>query len=109
MCEQAIFPRELLSVKWVNNFTQVQLNWNQDYFCGFSFRFFQSVRCSIRWTNVTEALGTRLVLVRTFWRFVVDYQFFEGALALRLGRNTKSLLGSPSWSGHILAVRLVFS
>ena len=65
--------------------------------------------CPIRWTNVTDALGTRLVLVRTFWRFVVDYRFFEGALALRLGRNTKSLLGSPSWSGHILAVRLVFS
>ena len=32
--------------------------------------------------------------------------FFAGALALRLGRNTKSLLGSPTWSGYIIAVRL---
>ena len=49
------------------------------------------------------------LLVRTFWGFVVDYRFFAGALALRLGRNTKSLLGSPTWSGYIIAVRLGFS
>ena len=58
------FPWKLLSVKWVNNFTQVQLNWNQDYFCDSSFGFFQSVRCSIRWTKVTETLGTRLAIFR---------------------------------------------
>lgn len=49
------------------------------------------------------------LLVRKFWGFVVDYQFLEGALTVRQGRNTNSLLGSSSWSGHIIAVRLVFS
>ena len=48
------------------------------------------------------------LLIRTFWGFVVDYQFLEGALSVRQGRNSNSLLGSPSWSGHIIAMRLVF-
>ena len=30
-------------------------------FCGSGFGFFQSVRCPIRWTKVTDALGTRLI------------------------------------------------
>ena len=29
-------------------------------FCGSGCGFFQSVRCPIRWTKLTEALGTRL-------------------------------------------------
>ena len=29
-------------------------------FCGSGFGFFQSVCCPIRWTKVTDALGTRL-------------------------------------------------
>ena len=48
------------------------------------------------------------LLVRDFWEFVIDYQFFVGALSVRQGRNSNSLLGSPTWSGHIIAVRLVF-
>jgi len=49
------------------------------------------------------------LLVNRFWSFVVDYAFFEGALALRLRRNTNSLLGSSSWNGFIIAVKLNFS
>ena len=41
------------------------------------------------------------LLVKRFWNFVVDYVFFEGALALRLG--------SSSWNGFIIAVKLNFS
>lgn len=36
------------------------------------------------------------LLVHKFWNFVIDYVYFEGASALRQGRNTRSLLGSPS-------------
>ena len=46
------------------------------------------------------------LLVRNFWEFVIDYQFFVGALSVRQGRNNNSLLGSPTWSGHIIVVRL---
>ena len=50
------------------------------------------------------------LLVNRFWTFVVDCAFFEGALALRLGRNTSSFkLGSSSWNGFIIAVKLNFS
>ena len=49
------------------------------------------------------------LLVNKFWSFVADYAFFEGALALRLGHNTNSLLGSSSWNGFIIAVKLNFS
>ena len=34
-------------------------------FCGSGFGFFQSVRYPIRWTKVTDALGTRLVSIST--------------------------------------------
>lgn len=47
-----------------------------------------------------------ILLVRNVWGFVADYQFFKGAVTVRQGRNTNSLLGSASWSGHIIAVRL---
>ena len=49
------------------------------------------------------------LLVHRFWKFVIDYEYFEGASALRQGRNTSSLLGSPSWNGYIVAVKLQFS
>ena len=49
------------------------------------------------------------LLVNKFWSFVADYAFFEGALTLRLGHNTNSLLGSSSWNGFIIAVKLNFS
>ena len=49
------------------------------------------------------------LLVHKFWNFVIGYVYFEGASALRQGRNTRSLLGSPSWNGFIIAVRLQFS
>ena len=39
--------------------TQAQINRNQDFVVPV-FGFFQSVRCPIRWTKVTEALGARL-------------------------------------------------
>jgi len=42
------------------------------------------------------------VLVRNFGGFVVDYEFFEGALTVRQGRNNNSLVGSPTWSAHIV-------
>ena len=49
------------------------------------------------------------LLVHRFWNFVVDYSFFEGRLALRHGRNANSLLGSASWDGLVLAVKILFS
>ena len=45
-------------------------------------------------------------LVHKFGNLVVDYSFFEGRLALRLGRNTNSLLGSASRDGLVLAVKV---
>ena len=49
------------------------------------------------------------ILVRNVWEFVIDYQFFVGPLSVSQGRNNyNSLLGSSTWSGHIIAVRLVF-
>ena len=41
--------------------------------------------------------------VRNFWEFVIVYHFFVGPLSVRQGRNNNSLLGSPTWSGHIIA------
>ena len=46
------------------------------------------------------------LLVHKFGNFVVDYSFFEGRLALRLGRNTNSFLSSASWDGLVLAVKV---
>jgi len=46
------------------------------------------------------------LLVHKFWNFVVDYSLFKGRLALHQGRNTNLLLGSASWDGLILAVKL---
>ena len=43
------------------------------------------------------------LLVRNFWEFVIVYQFFVGPLSVRQGRNNNSLLGCPTWSGHIIA------
>ena len=73
----------------------------------------------LRFMSLSRAQGTLVLpywpsapfwplLVRDFWEFVIDYQFFVGALSVRQGRNRNSLLGSPTWSGHIIAVRLVF-
>ena len=73
----------------------------------------------LRFMSLSRAQGTLVLpywpsapfwplLVRDFWEFVIDYQFFVGALSVRQGCNSNSLLGSPTWSGHIIAVRLVF-
>ena len=73
----------------------------------------------LRFMSLSRAQGTLVLpywpsapfwplLVRDFWEFVIDYQFFVGALSVRQGRNSNSLLGYPTWSGHIIAVRLVF-
>ena len=69
-------------------------------------------RCNARGTLVVPYWPSSPfwpLLVHKFWYFVVDYSFFEGRLALRQGRNTNSLLGSASWDGLILAVKVQFS
>ena len=66
-------------------------------------------RCNVRGTLVAPYWPSAPfwpLLVHKFWDFVVDYSFFEGRLAFRQGRNTKSLLGSASWDGLILAVKV---
>ena len=69
-------------------------------------------RCNARGTLVLPYWPSAPVwplLVHRFWNLVVDYSYFEGRLALRHGRNASSLLGSASWDGLILAVKLQFS
>ena len=61
MCEQGKFPLHLrpslgqMGKQFHAGAVKPELG-----FCGSGFGFFQSVRCPIRWTKVTDALGTRL-------------------------------------------------
>jgi len=69
--------------------------------------------CSVRGTLVVPYYWPSspfwLLLVHKFWKFAVDYSFFEGRFALRQDRNTNSLLGSTSRDGLVLAVKVQFS
>ena len=62
MCEQGKFPLHLRS-----SLGQMGKQFHagavkpEPGFCSSGFGFFQSVRCPIRWTKVTDALGTRLL------------------------------------------------
>jgi len=39
---------------------------------------------------------------------VIDYRRYKGKQALMHGRNVNSIFGSPSWNGHVYAIRLSF-
>ena len=62
MCEQGKFPLHLRpSLGQMGKHFHAGAVKPEPGFCGSGFGFFQSVRCPIRWTKVTDALGTRLV------------------------------------------------
>ena len=64
MCEQGKFPLHLRpSLGQMGKQFHAGAVKPEPGFCGSGFGFFQSVRCPIRWTKVTDALGTRL----EFW------------------------------------------
>ena len=61
MCEQRKFPLHLRpSLGQMGRQFHAGAVKPEPGFCGSGFGFFQSVRCPIRWTKVTDALGTRL-------------------------------------------------
>ena len=61
MCEQGKFPLHLRpSLGQMGRQFHAGAVKPEPGFCGSGFGFFQSVRCPIRWTKVTDALGTRL-------------------------------------------------
>ena len=61
MCEQGKFPLHLRpSLGQMGKQFHAGAVKPEPGFCGSGFGFFQSVRCPIRWTKVTDALGTRL-------------------------------------------------
>ena len=61
MCEQGKFPLHLRpSLGQMSKQFHAGAVKPEPGFCGSGFGFFQSVRCPIRWTKVTDALGTRL-------------------------------------------------
>ena len=63
MCEQGKFPLHLRrSLGQMGKQFHAGAVKPEPGFCGSGFGFFQSVRCPIRWTKVTDALGTRLFL-----------------------------------------------
>ena len=47
-----------------------------------------------------------LVITRKFRDYVTGYEAFKGKWALRHGRNTNSLLGSETFDGDVLAIRM---
>ena len=61
MCEQGKFPLHLrTSLGQMGKQFHAGAVKPEPVFCGSGFGFFKSVRCPIRWTKVTDALGTRL-------------------------------------------------
>ena len=76
MCEQGKFPLHFRpSLGQMGKQFQAGAVKPEPGFCGSGFGFFQSVRCPIRWTKVTDALGTRLVFRMSwpaFWGYYVD-------------------------------------
>ena len=65
MCEQGKFPLYLRpSLGQMGKQFHAGAVKPEPGFCGSGFGFFQSVRCPIRWTKVTDALGTRLEKAR---------------------------------------------
>ena len=66
MCEQGKFPLHLRpSLGQMGRQFHAGAVKPEPGFCGSGFGFFQSVRCPIRWTKVTDALGTRLSLTES--------------------------------------------
>ena len=61
MCEQGKFPLRTSLGQMVKQLHAGAIK-PEPGFCGSGFGSFQSVRCPIRWTKVTEALGARLDL-----------------------------------------------
>ena len=49
------------------------------------------------------------LLISRFTHYVGNPIYYKGNTALRHGSNTNSLLGSPAWTGSIVACRLDFS
>ena len=73
MCEQGKFPLHLRpSVGQMGRQFHAGAVKPEPGFCGSGFGFFQSVHCPIRWTKVTDALGTRLrhPIDPNFWHFL---------------------------------------
>ena len=61
MCEQGKFPLHFRpSLGQMGKQFHAGAVKPEPGFCGSGVGFFQSVRCPIRWTKVTDALGTRL-------------------------------------------------
>ena len=57
-------------------------------FCGSGFGFFQSVRCPIRWTKVTDALGTRLAEKGTYvFMWNIALQMLGSIAVFQVGRE----------------------
>ena len=87
MCEQGKFPLHLRpSLGQMGKQFHAGAVKPEPGLCGSGFGFFKSVRCPIRWTKVTDALGTRLVAA-VLWllpqavqykisnRFTVEHRF----------------------------------
>ena len=49
------------------------------------------------------------LLVSKFAKFIQNYLVFVGTSVLEHGNNKKSLLGSDSWNGHVVAFHIDFT